>query len=79
MIYLYIGIIATVLLVFFGVSYSLLGYNMRFQDWIIQYMSAKAMTKNMKEETAIKGTRVWVPHRGRDMNLTMLHLSVLQV
>ena len=71
MIYLYIGIIATVLLVFFGVSYSLLGYNMRFQDWIIQYMSAKAMTKNMKEETAIKGTRVWVPHRGRDTRVNV--------
>lgn len=71
MIILYIGIIATVLLVLFGISYSLLGYNMRFQDWIIQHISAKAMKENMKEENAIRGKRVWVPHRGRDTRVNV--------
>ena len=29
------GIIATVLLVFFGVGYCLLGYNLHFLNWVI--------------------------------------------
>ena len=62
----YVGILSTVALVLFGIGYSVLGYNMVFQEWLAQYLSDKAMKIHMKEEGELKGKRVWIPHSGRD-------------
>ena len=68
---LYVGIISTVLLAMFGVLYSLLGYNMNFQNWIIETMTAKAQTVNMKDESQLKGKRVYVPRTNRDIRVNV--------
>ncbi|GEM_PF-5152711 len=56
-----IGSIATVLLAFYGVLYSLLAYNMRFHDWIAETMTSKANTEHMKEEGTLRGKRMYIP------------------
>ena len=67
-----IGTIATVLLVFYGVLYSLLAYNMRFHDWIAEYMTGKANAQNMKEEHELLGRRFYVPRKNkRDVRVNL--------
>ena len=54
------GIIATVLLVFFGVGYCLLGYNLHFLNWVIEMMTDSVNKLGMKEEKDLKGQRIYV-------------------
>ena len=68
---LYIGIISTVFLAFFGVGYSLLGYNTNFQNWLIESVSAKAQTANMKDESELLGKRVYVKRKARDIRVNV--------
>ena len=67
-----IATIATVLLAFYGVLYSLLAYNMRFHDWIAEYMTDKANVRNMKEERELQGRRFYVPWKNkRDVRVNL--------
>lgn len=67
----YVGIISTFLLAMYGVLYSLLGYNMNFQNWIIETMTARAQTANMKDESELKGKRIYVPRTNRDVRVNV--------
>ena len=57
---LIIGILATVALAFFGVFYSLLGYNMNFRNRLIERITKTATEANMKEENLLKGRRLYI-------------------
>ena len=54
------GIIATVLLVLFGVGYCLLGYNLRFLNWAVEAMTESANRIGMKEESDLQGKRTYL-------------------
>lgn len=66
-----IGILATVALVLFGVSYTFLFYNVAFQNWAIEGLSSKANTMYMKEETSLKGRRFMIPRENRDIRVNI--------
>ena len=57
---LIIGIFATVALAFFGVLYSLLGYNMNFRNRLIERITKTATDANMKKENLLKGKRLYI-------------------
>lgn len=66
-----IGIVATVSLVMFATAYSFLLYNASFQNWVIETLSARANTVNMKEESSLQGTRFMVPRENRDVRVNI--------
>ncbi|MDO4415018.1 MAG: alpha/beta hydrolase [Erysipelotrichaceae bacterium] len=68
---LIIGILSTVFLVLFGVAYSLLLYNVHFQNWLIETLSAKANVIHMKDESQLKGKRFMVPRENRDVRVNI--------
>ena len=57
---LIIGILATVALAFFGVAYSLLGYNMSLRNRVIERISQTATDAGRKEESLLKGRRLYI-------------------
>jgi acetyl esterase/lipase len=61
----YIGIIATVLLILFAILYSLLGYNNVFRDRFIEHITEQANKTDMKDESLLKGERIYIPREGR--------------
>lgn len=72
---LYVGIVSTVSLVLFGTAYSFLLYNAHFQNWLMEWLSAKANVIHMKEESELKGKRFYVPRENRDIRVNIYNDS----
>ena len=59
----YVTIIFTVLLVFYGILFSLLAYNSFYIDWFIEKITLKDTVRGMKQQ--ILGQRMYVPRETR--------------
>ncbi|MCR4950130.1 MAG: alpha/beta hydrolase [Solobacterium sp.] len=60
-----IGTVGIALLTLYGVLFSLLGYNMYFQDRLVEFLSRRANDEGMKPAEQLKGKRVYIEREER--------------